>query len=60
MVSSDDVAMFPNIPLESVKKAVLDIWNKIKSHTKLYEKKFLKGLDFIMNLNLMFISINKS
>ena len=44
-----DVAMFPNILLELVKKAFSDKWNKIKSHTKLDEKEFLKGLDFIMN-----------
>ena len=30
-------------------KAVSDRWNKMKSHAKLDEEKFLKGLDFIMN-----------
>ena len=41
--------MFPNIPLELVKKVVLNRWIKVKSHTKLDEKEFLQGLDFIMN-----------
>ena len=41
--------MFPNIPLELVKKAVSNRWIKVKSHTKLDEKEFLKGLDFIIN-----------
>ena len=49
MISLDVVAMFPNIPLELVKKAVSNIQIKVKSHTKLDEKEFLKGLDFIMN-----------
>ena len=49
MISLDTVAMFPNIPLELVKKAVSNTWIKVKSHTKLDEKDFLKGLDFIMN-----------
>ena len=49
MVSLNVVAMFPNIPLELVKKAVSDRWMKVKSHTKLDEEEFLKGLDFIMN-----------
>ena len=41
--------MFPNIPLELVKKVVSNRWIKVKSHTKLDQKEFLKGLDFIMN-----------
>ena len=41
--------MFLNIPLELVKKAISDRWNKIQSRTKPDKKKFLKGLDFIMN-----------
>ena len=49
MISLNVVAMFPNIPLELVKKAVSNRWIKVKSHTKLDEKEFLKGLDFIMN-----------
>ena len=49
MVSSDVVAMFPNIPSELLKEAGSDRWNKIKSHTKLDEKGFLKELDFIIN-----------
>ena len=49
MISSDVVAMFLNIPLELVKKAVSNRLIKLKSHTKLDEKKFLKGVDFIMN-----------
>ena len=49
MISLDVVAMFPNIPLELVKKAVSNRFNKVKSHTKLDEKEFLKGLDFIMD-----------
>ena len=49
MISLDIVAMFPNIPLELVKKAFSNRWIKVKSHTKLDEKEFLKGLDFIMN-----------
>ena len=49
VMASLDVAMFPNIPSELVKKAVSDRWNKIKSHTKLDEKEFFKGLDFIIN-----------
>ena len=34
MVSLDVVAKFPNIPLELVKKAVSNRWNKIKSHAR--------------------------
>ena len=49
MISLDVVAMFPNIPLDLVKKAVSNRWIKVKSHTKLDKKEFLKGLDFIMN-----------
>ena len=49
MVSLDVVAMLPNIPLELVKKAVSNRWIKVKSHTKLDEKEFRNGLDFIMN-----------
>ena len=49
MISLDVVAMFPNIPLELVKEAVSNRWIKVKSHTKLDKKEFLKGLDFIMN-----------
>ena len=49
MISLDVVAMFPNIPLELVKKAVSNRRTKVKSHTKLDEKVFLKGLDSIMN-----------
>ena len=49
MISLDVDAMFPNIPLDLVKKAVSNRWMKVKSHTKLNEKEFLKGLDFIMN-----------
>ena len=49
MISLDVVAMFPNIPLELVKIAVSNRWIKVKSHTKLHEKEFLKGLDFIIN-----------
>ena len=48
MISLDVVAMF-NIPLELVKKAISNRWIKFKSHTKLDEKEFVKGLDFIMN-----------
>ena len=44
-----DVAMFPNTPLDLVKKAVSSRWIKVKSHTKLDKKEFLKELDFIMN-----------
>ena len=43
MISLDVVAMFSNIKLEMVKKAVSNRWIKIKSHTKLDEKEFLKG-----------------
>ena len=43
MISLDVVAMFPNIPLELVKKAVSNRWIKVKSHTKLDGKEFLKG-----------------
>ena len=49
MISLYVVAMFPNIPLDLVKKAVSNGWIKVKSHTKLNKKEFLKGLDFIMN-----------
>ena len=42
MVSLDVGAMFPNIPLVIVKKAVSDRWNKIRSHTKL-DKKINEG-----------------
>ena len=49
MISLDVDAMFPNIALDLVKKAVSNRWMKVKSHTKLNEKEFLKGLDFIMN-----------
>ena len=49
MISLDVVAMFPNILLELVKKAVSNRWIKVKSHKKLYEKEFFKGIDFIMN-----------
>ena len=49
MISLGVVAMFPNIPLELVKKAVSNRWIKVKSHKKFDEKQFLKGLDFIMN-----------
>ena len=45
MISLDVVAMFPNM----VKNAVSNRWVKVKSHTKLDKKEFLKGLDFIMN-----------
>ena len=48
MISLDVVAMFPNIPLYLVKKSVSNAWIKVKSHTKLDEKEFLKGLNFIM------------
>ena len=41
--------MFPNIPLDLVKKAVSNRWIKVESHTKLDKKEFLEGLDFIMN-----------
>ena len=49
MISLDVIAMFPNIPLELVKENVSNRWIKVKSHRNLDEKKFLKGLDFIMN-----------
>ena len=49
MISLDVLAMFPNILLDLVKKAVSNRWIKVKSHTKLDKKEFLKGLDFIMN-----------
>ena len=49
MISLAVFAMFPNIPLELVKKAISNRWIKVKSHTKLDEKGSLKGLDFIMN-----------
>ena len=49
MISLHVVAMFPNIPLDLVKKTVSNRWIKVKSHTKLDKKEFLKGLDFIMN-----------
>ena len=44
-----DVAMFPNISLQLVKKAVTNRWINVKSHTKLDEKDFIKELNFIMN-----------
>ena len=44
MVPLDVAAMFPNIPLEFIKKSVSYRLNKMKSFTKLDEKKFLKGL----------------
>ena len=59
MISLDVFAMFPNIPLDLVKKAVLNRWIKVKSHTKLDKKEFLKGLDLIMNstkFNLSYFS----
>ena len=46
MISLDVVAMFSKIPLDLVKKAVSNRWIKVKSHTKLDKKEFLKGLDF--------------
>ena len=49
MISLDVVAIFPDIPLDLAKKAVSNRWIKVKSHTKLDKKEFLKGLDFIMN-----------
>ena len=49
IISSDVVAMFPNIPMDFVRKAVSNRWIKVKPHTKLDKKEFLKGLDFIMN-----------
>ena len=49
MISLDVVAMFPNIPLDLVKKAVSNRLIKVKSQTILDKKEFLKGLDFIMN-----------
>ena len=49
MISSDVVAMFPNISFELVKKAVSKRWFKVESHTMLDEREFLKGLDFVMN-----------
>ena len=55
--------MFPNILLELVKRAVSNRLIKVKLHAKLDEKKFLEGLDFIMNttkIKLMVNSINKS
>ena len=35
MISLDLVAMFSNIPLELVKKAVSNRWIRVKSYTKL-------------------------
>lgn len=49
MISLDVVAMFPNIPLELVKKGISNRWDKIKFRTRLDKKEFLKGIDFIMN-----------
>ena len=46
MISLDVVAMFTNIPLDLVKKAVSNRWIKVKSHTKLDKKEFLKGFYF--------------
>ena len=47
MISLDVVAMFSNIPLDLVKKAVLNRWIKVKSHTKLkiWKGLFLRGWD---------------
>ena len=43
MISLHVVAMFPNIPMDLVKKAVCNRWIKVKSHTKLDGKEFLEG-----------------
>ena len=56
MIPLDAVAIFPNIPLELVKKAFPNRWIKVKSHTKSDEKEFLKGLYFIMNSTVTSVS----
>ena len=38
MISVDVLAIFPNIPLELVKKAVSKRWIKLKSHKKSWEE----------------------
>ena len=48
MVSLDVFVMFSNIPLELVKKTFSNRWIEVKSHTKLDEKEFFKGFNFIM------------
>ena len=49
MSSLNVFAMFQNIHLELVKEAISKRWDKIKLHTRLNKKEFLKGMDFIMN-----------
>lgn len=49
MISLDVVAMFPNISLALVKKAILNRWDKIKTRTRLCQKDFIEGIEFIMN-----------
>ena len=46
MISLNVVAMFPNIPLDSVKKAVSNRWIKVKAHTKLDEKRVSQRIRF--------------